>query len=134
MNTSDSQKPTSLDQKKSADLARRLLEDQKKNEHKRQSQRYPTFAVAQLTVLDTTEEMVGVVTEISKSGLKFRPASMYLQEHNGERVTIIVDTVITTGTIRASRADGYGIQLLEEFEPHDFNHILENYTAMDEAV
>lgn len=125
---------TSLDQKQSADLARRLAKDQKKNEHKRQSQRYPTFAVAQLTILDTTQEIAGVVTEISQSGIKFRPASLYLQEYNGERVTVIIDTVITTGTIRASRADGYGIQLLENFEQQGFTHILENYAAVKEAV
>jgi len=118
----------SADQKRSAVLSRRLLQDQQKNAHKRRFKRHPTFAVANMTILNNSMHFDGVVTEVSENGLKFRPASLFLLEQNGERVSVVIDSVKTIGTIRASRADGYGIQLLEKFDDEALEYLLANYT------
>lgn len=117
----------SADQKQSVELARRLLQDQEKNAHKRKFQRYPTFAVANMTILNTSQQLDGVVTEVSENGLKFRPASLFILEQNGERVSVTIDSVQTSGTIRASRVDGYGIQLLDKFDDEALEFLLEHY-------
>ncbi len=108
-------------------LQQRLSRDQEKNAHKRRFERYPIFAVATMIILDSSLHIEGVLTEVSLGGVKFRPASLFLLERNSERVSIILDDIKTTGTIRASRADGYGIQLIEQLDKVDLQFILNNY-------
>lgn len=110
-------------------LRRRIDKDQEKNAHKRKFQRHPTFAVATLMLLDNSHIFDGVVTEVSTGGIKFRPASSFLQEHNGDRVAVKIDEIQSSGVIRASRADGYGIQLLEKLSQFEMDHILHNYSV-----
>ncbi len=110
-------------------LQQRLSRDQEKNAHKRRFERHEIFAVATMIILDSSQHIEGVITEISQGGMKFRPASLFLQERNSERVSIILDDINTTGTIRASRADGYGIQLIEKLDEVDLDFILKNYSA-----
>ena len=113
--------------KQSETLRRRINKDQEKNAHKRKFQRHPTFAVATLMLLDNSHIFDGVVTEVSSGGVKFRPASSFLQERNGDRVAVKIDEIQSSGVIRASRADGYGIQLLDKLSPEEMDHILQNY-------
>ncbi|WP_424983859.1 PilZ domain-containing protein [Maritalea sp. S77] len=117
--------------KQSETLRRRIDKDQEKNAHKRKFQRHPTFAVSTLMLLDNSHIFDGVITEVSSGGVKFRPASSFLQERNGERVAVKIDEIQSTGVIRASRADGYGIQLLEKFSNEEMDHILQNYGVKD---
>ncbi len=109
-------------------LQERLFRDQEKNAHKRRFKRYNIFAVATMIILDSSQHIEGVITEISQGGLKFRPASLFLLERNSEHVSIILDDIKTTGTIRASRADGYGIQLIDHLSKADLQFILNNYS------
>jgi hypothetical protein len=113
--------------KQSETLRRRIDKDQEKNAHKRKFQRHPTFAVSTLMLLDNSHVFDGVVTEVSAGGVKFRPASSFLQERNGDRVSIKIDEIQSTGVIRASRADGYGIQLLDKLPQEAMEFILQNY-------
>ena len=112
-------------------LQQRLSRDQEKNAHKRRFERYQVFAVATMIMLDSSQHIEGVVTEVSQGGIKFRPASLFLLERNSERVSIILDDINITGTIRASRADGYGIQLIDMLEEIDLKYILDNYKSND---
>ena len=108
-------------------LQERISRDQEKNAHKRRFERHPVFAVATMIILDSSQHIEGVITEISQGGIKFRPASHFLLERNSERVSVIVDDINTTGTIRASRADGYGVQLIDELAEDDLGFIVDNY-------
>lgn len=110
-------------------LQERLSRDQEKNAHKRRFERYPVFAVATMIILDSSQQIEGVITEISQGGVKFRPASLFVLERNSERVSIIIDDINTTGTIRATRADGYGIQLIEQLSDIDIKFITKNYAV-----
>ncbi|MCF6344819.1 MAG: PilZ domain-containing protein [Devosiaceae bacterium] len=110
-------------------LQERLSRDQEKNAHKRRFERHTVFAVATMIILDSSQHIEGVITEVSQGGIKFRPASLFLLERNSERVSIILDDVKTTGTIRASRADGYGIQLIDKLDENDLQFIIDNYAS-----
>ncbi|MGJ8527404.1 PilZ domain-containing protein [Maritalea sp.] len=113
--------------KQSEILRRRMDKDDEKNAHKRKSERFPTFAVGTMMLLDNSYVFDGVITEVSSGGAKFRPASVFLQERNNERVTIKIDEIQSVGVIRASRVDGYGIQLMDSLSDDDIEHITSNY-------
>jgi hypothetical protein len=112
-------------------LQRQLVKDQEKNAHKRAFDRHKIFAVATMILSFNSQEVEGVITEVSQGGLKFRPATSFLLERNGERVSIIVDDIKKSAIIRASRADGYGVQLLDEIDVNEINYILRNYKAQN---
>lgn len=110
-------------------LQKRLEKDQEKNAHKRAFERHAIFAVSTMVLSNNSQEIEGVIAEISQGGLRFRPASLFLLERNGENISIILDDINVSGIIRASRADGYGVQLLDEISPSEMNYILRNYKA-----
>lgn len=96
-----------------ATLARRLKRDEQKNAHKRRYERHNTFIIAELVIMDTGQRFDGVINELSQGGMRFRPASRYLQRRDADTVTISVNQQTFSGRIRASRPDGYGLELLE---------------------
>jgi hypothetical protein len=96
-----------------ATLARRLKKDEQKNAHKRRYERHKTFIVAQMEIMDTGQRFEGVINELSQGGMRFRPASRYLQRRDMDTVSVLVDQRLFSARIRASRPDGYGLQLLE---------------------
>ncbi|WDR04517.1 PilZ domain-containing protein [Devosia rhodophyticola] len=94
-------------------LRRRLQQDEQKNAHKRRFERHSTFIVARMVMQNTSQQIDGVVNEMSLGGMRFRPASKYLQKRDGDTVSLIIEDTSFTGRIRASRPDGYGIELLD---------------------
>ena len=100
-----------------ATLARRLKKDEQKNAHKRRYERHTTFIIAELVIMDTSQRFEGVINELSQGGMRFRPASRYIQRRDMDRVTISVNDQIFPARIRASRPDGYGLELLEQLTP-----------------
>ncbi|WP_375451373.1 PilZ domain-containing protein [uncultured Devosia sp.] len=96
-----------------ATLRRRLQQDEQKNAHKRRFERHATFIVGRLVVVSNAQHIDGVINEISLGGMRFRPASQYLQRRDGEIVSLLIEDRSFSGRIRASRPDGYGIELLE---------------------
>ncbi len=116
--------------KKHAELLQKRLEkDKEKNAHKRAFERHSVFAVATMVLNNNSQEVEGVIAEISQGGLRFRPASLFLLDRNGENISMILDDINVSGIIRASRADGYGIQLLDKINPSEMAYILRNYKA-----
>ena len=61
----------------------------------------------------------GLITEASKGGFTFRPASNYLVERTGEYIQIIIDEFQRSGIIRSTRPDGYGVQLLQPLDDQE---------------
>ena len=45
--------------------------------------------------------------------MRFRPASRYLQRRDMDTVSVLVDQRLFSARIRASRPDGYGLELLD---------------------
>jgi hypothetical protein len=106
-------------------LRRRLSKDEQKNEHKRRYARHKTFIVARLVMMSNSSTLDGVINEMSQGGMRFRPASLYLQKRDGETVSIVIGDTAFSGRIRASRPDGYGIQLLDMLDPE----VLESFVS-----
>lgn len=96
-----------------ATLARRLKKDEQKNAHKRRYERHSTFIIAQMEIMDSGQRFDGVINELSQGGMRFRPASRYLQRRDMDTVSVLVDQHLFSARIRASRPDGYGLELLE---------------------
>ena len=108
-------------------LRRRLNKDVVKNAHKRQFERHNIFAVASMVMMDNSLSMEGVVDEISEGGVRFRPASTFIMERNNESVLINLDSLQISGIIRATRADGYGVQLLDPLNQDQLDVLIEKY-------
>lgn len=110
-------------------LRRRLKKDVVKNSHKRQFQRHNIFAVASMVMMDNSLNMDGVVDEVSEGGLRFRPASTFIMERNNESVLMNLDSFQISGIIRATRADGYGVQLLDPLNEDQLEILIDKYQA-----
>lgn len=108
-------------------LRRRLNKDVVKNSHKRQFQRHNIFAVASMVMMDNSLNMDGVVDEVSEGGVRFRPASTFIMERNNESVLMNLDSFQISGIIRATRADGYGVQLLDPLNQDQIDILIEKY-------
>lgn len=108
-------------------LQRRIKDDESKNSHKRKFERHNIFAVGELVLMNNSQRMDGVIDEISIGGLRFRPASAYIMERSGDAVSMNLGEMQVSGRIRATRADGYGVQLLEQLSDAQLNLIIEQY-------
>lgn len=108
-------------------LRRRLKADESKNSHKRKFERHSIFAVAKMVIMDNSQQLDGVIDEISLGGLRFHPASAFIMERNGESVSMQVGALRMSGRIRATRADGYGVQLLDSLSDSQLNAVIEDY-------
>ena len=110
-----------------ATLRKRLKKDVKKHSHKRQFERYDIFAVGSLVIMNNSQRMDGVIDEVSAGGLRFRPASVFIMERKNEAVSIHLGDYNISGIIRATRADGYGIQLLDQLSKEQLEILIKQY-------
>lgn len=113
-----------------ATLHRRLNRDEQKNAHKRRFARHKTFIIAQMMIMDTSQRFDGMVNEVSQGGMRFRPASRFMQKRD-DTVTLVMADRTFSGRIRASRPDGYGIELLDSLSEDDLAHLLEMSAEID---
>ena len=129
LNHTHEEEKTTTNKKHAEQLQKQLVKDQEKNAHKRAFERHSVFAVATMVLHENSQEIEGIIAEVSQGGVRFRPASLFLLNRNSERISIILDDINVTGIIRASRADGYGIQLLDEISATEIAYITRNYKA-----
>lgn len=108
-------------------LRRRIKEDESKNSHKRKFERHKIFAVAEMVLMNNSQRIDGVIDEISIGGLRFRPASAFIMERSGEAVSISLGELQVSGRIRATRADGYGVQLLDKLNDEQLDVLIGQY-------
>lgn len=86
--------------------------------------RYDCSCVGTLSIANRSIAMEGIVSEISQSGIKFRPAKAYLLERKGVQVSIDFAGIRVIGKIAATRPDGYGIALFEEMDSDQIDIIV----------
>ncbi|HHS82722.1 MAG TPA: PilZ domain-containing protein [Devosia sp.] len=108
-------------------LRRRLQADESKNSHKRRFERHSIFAIAHITLTDSSQRIDGVVDEVSIGGIRFHPALSFIMERNNEPVTVDLGDLHLSGRIRATRADGYGIQLMDMLSEQQLADLLASY-------
>jgi hypothetical protein len=90
--------------------------------------RYDCYAIGTIFFLNRSISLEGVISEISKSGLKFRPAKTYLLERKQSQVLCEFGNFRISGRIVAARPDGYGIALLEALDEDKLSDFLEKYS------
>ena len=106
-----------------AKQAKRLEREGKKHAHKRREARSDCFAVATLAIPDRGYRLDGVVKEASHGGLTFRPASTFIEFLTGDSAQVVFEGGAKNGIIRASRPDGYGIQLFDAFTDEELDRL-----------
>lgn len=82
----------------------------------RRHTRHECSSIGVLAIVNRSTSLEGIVTEISKGGIKFRPASTHLLNRNGTQISVSFASIRVTGKIVATRVDGYGIALFEELD------------------
>ncbi|MEM9710556.1 MAG: PilZ domain-containing protein [Pseudomonadota bacterium] len=89
---------------------------ERRGQLRRRHSRHGCSVLATLQFMNSATLMYGLVTEVSVSGLRFRPAKSFLLERNGAQVSCAFEQFRLPGKIVASRANGYGIALHEEID------------------
>ncbi|MEM9704444.1 MAG: PilZ domain-containing protein [Pseudomonadota bacterium] len=92
-----------------------LVRDEKRNQHKRAEQRVDIFALAEIALPDRNFSLDGVIIDASPGGLSFRPSTQFIEDLTGEPVKLLIEGVAKNGVIRATRPNGYGVQLTRGF-------------------
>lgn len=82
----------------------------------RRHKRFPCSAVGILTIMNRSISMEGIVSEVSRSGVKFRPATVFMLDRTGTSVSVAFDEFQVSGKVAATRSDGYGIALFDEVD------------------
>ena len=93
----------------------------------RRHTRHACSCLGTMSIINRSVAMEGIVSEISKGGLKFRPAKTYLQERKDAQVLFEFDRFRISGKIVATRSDGYGVALFEEIEDRDIEAFLAQF-------
>lgn len=93
----------------------------------RRHERHDCSAISVLSILNRSISLEGIVQEISRSGIKFRPAKVHLLDRKGEQVSISIGGLQLSGKIVAVRKDGYGIALFDELEDEVLEPFLKAY-------
>lgn len=123
------QQETDITKINTTTLRQRLSRDITKNSHKRQFQRFDIFAVGAMTIMNNSQRIDGVIDEVSAGGLRFRPAATYILERQNEAVSIELGDFVISGIIRATRADGYGVQLLDQLDSEQLDILIKKYKS-----
>ena len=108
--------------------------EQKPSAADRRHVRYDCASVGTLSIANRSIILEGIVTEISKSGIKFRPTKTYLLERTGVQVSIEFAGIRTVGKIAASRPDGYGVALFEEIANETIEEIVRIQSSILESM
>lgn len=90
----------------------------------RRHERHTCKSTGTLHILNSAHYLDGLVTEVSQSGLRFRPAKMFLLDRNGSQISCQFAGFNLTGKIVATRQDGYGVALHHELDNGDLDAFL----------
>lgn len=113
-----------------------LKKDADRFRDKRAEERAELTVISEMTFPEKGYSVDGIITDASKGGCTFRPATNYLEERTGEHILIVIEQISRRGVIRSTRANGYGVQLLEKFTENDLLYLQNNSVALvrDEMV
>jgi hypothetical protein len=102
----------------------------KKKTFSRAHARHECFMPAGLHIIDSRVTIDGMIFEVSKGGLLFRPALRYILDRNGADVRIDLPGMPIMGIIMSTRENGYGIKLHDMFEEEDVEMLTRDYKEM----
>ena len=88
----------------------------KKRTFERRHRRYRCCIIGSMDIVERAYSLDATVLEISQGGLLMRVASTYVLDRNGALITAHFDGLSLRGKIMSSRAEGYGIKLLDELD------------------
>ena len=110
---------------------RKYQRSKKESAAQRRHTRHECYNPGILSIVNRSIQLEGIVTEVSKGGIKFRPATTHLLNRNGTQVSLTFSTIRATGKIVATRSDGYGIALFEELEDEMIAEFLKVQSDME---
>lgn len=100
----------------------------------RKHSRHPCYFLGTLKIQNNSTYLDGLVTNISKSGLKFRPAKTYILDRRGEQVMCIFSNFRISGKIVTTNFDGYGVILHSEISDEDLLEFLTLQEQTDQSL
>jgi hypothetical protein len=100
----------------------------------RRHKRYPCCIIALLTIRQKDLALDGLVTEVSRGGLLFRPASQYIFDRTGADVLISFADDELWGRIVNVKSAGYGIAFDDTIEEERVQSILERFGIEPSAL
>lgn len=109
---------------------RQLKLAKKDSAAQRRHTRHECSSIGILSIANRSISLEGIVTEISKGGIKFRPASTHLLNRNGTQISVSFSTFRGTGKIVATRSDGYGVALFDELSDEVIEAFLKEQAAL----
>lgn len=99
----------------------------KKKAFTRRHTRHDCCIIATLTIDERHFELDGVILELSRGGVLFRPASTYILDRYGERVTARFEGIEGEGIIANVRPQGYGVRFREELPEAAIDELVSRY-------
>lgn len=90
-------------------------------------ERYDVFIMSSMSIVDRALMFDGIVDSVSRGGVQFRPASAYILDRRGERVSVAVGHRNLAGKIVAVRHSGYGVALDTQLSSLELNEIIREY-------
>jgi hypothetical protein len=100
----------------------------------RRHQRHPCCVIAVMTIRQKDLALEGLVTEVSRGGLLFRPASRFIFDRVGADVVISFADDELAGAIVNVKATGYGIALDQTIEEERVQAILGRFGVEPSAL
>jgi hypothetical protein len=93
----------------------------------RRHERFPCCVIALLNLDDRDLALDGLVTEISQGGVLFRPASHFILDRRGAKVTVRFAEDEIAGSIVNVKTHGYGIEFDETITAERARDILDRF-------
>lgn len=107
----------------------RLFKKDKTDSTQRRHIRQKCFCPCKMSIANRPLHYEGSIMEVSKGGIKFKPAKTYILERKSVKIEIELPDLRLRGRIVATRSDGYGIALSGEFEDEYLDRFLEKFSA-----
>lgn len=123
-------KPAAADQQQSkelVDILRSRVGKKKSGILDRRHARHECSCIGVMSIVNRSTFFEGIISQISKGGLRFRPAKHYLLEHKNTQVLFEFGNLSVAGKIVATRPDGYGVALFDEIDEEKLEAFLAEY-------
>jgi hypothetical protein len=100
----------------------------------RQYSRHACCIPGSISIAERGYEIEGLVVEISRGGMLFRPATRYILDRTGTEIIVTFATYKHAGRIIHTRQFGYGIRLNTALEQEDIDMIIDEFGISEQSV
>lgn len=100
----------------------------------RQYTRHACCIPGSISLAERGYDIEGLIVEISRGGMLFRPATRYILDRTGTEIIVTFATYKHAARIVHTREFGYGIRLNTALEQEDIDMILDEFGILEQPV